>query len=44
MLDHPWLFDGTGDMQEYIRDFEQIVMHDRWEIEEWCLRLKISLK
>ena len=32
-------FDGTGDIQEYIGDFEQIARHNRWEIAEWGLRL-----
>ena len=37
-------FDGTGDIQEYIGDFEQIARHNRWETAEWGLRLKLNLK
>ena len=36
-------FDGTGDIQEYLTDFEQIARHNRWETEEWGLRLKLNL-
>ena len=36
-------FDGTGDVQEYLRDFEQIAQHNRWETDEWGLRLNLNL-
>ena len=37
-------FDGTGNIQVYIDDFEQIARHNRWDTTEWGLRLKLNLK
>ena len=34
--------DGTGDIQECLKDFEQIAQRNRWETEEWRLRLKVN--
>ena len=36
-------FEGTGDVQEYLRDFEQIAQHNKWETNEWGLQLKLNL-
>ena len=37
-------FDDTGNIQEYIGDFEQVEQHNRWETKKWGLRLKLKLK
>ena len=36
-------FEGTGDVQEYLRDFEQIAQHNKWETNERGLQLKLNL-